>query len=396
MKNELLNQRRVLHIIDSFGTGGAETWLVAVVKYLKENPKTGIQFDFLASGGKRGIYDEEVEAYGSRIFYCKYSLKKILLFGSQFKRILAGNKYIAVHNHQDFISGWHYLSARKYLPPSRVSHLHNSLNFVDNYITNPLRWFSFKAGRLLMGGLASHITGTSNKVMDVYGYDKWPYKRKRVAPAYCGFHTDKFRFTDSAKEKVYAELGWAPTSKTALFVGRIGLQDCDKDKNEKNPEFAFKIALELTCNYPSWNFLFVGFRGKTGELLEVEAKRMGLQSRIKFIGLRNDIAEIMSASDIFVFPSYWEGLGMVAVEAQASGLPVLMSDTVPIESIVINDIVFTKSLSESAAEWANAIQRIANKTCIDRVEYNKLVGQSVFSIENSVAYLCKLYNSTNS
>src|SRR5690348_13127002 len=188
------NHKKVLHVIHGFGPGGVETWLLEAVKYLNGHPELELSFDLLLTGGVPSIFDEEIKKYGSQLFYKRYSYISILTFRKKFRALLKNNKYIAIHDHQDFIAGWHYMLAGKYLPKVRVAHLHNPYNFVHNYVVNPLRWFSFKTGRKLMVRYATKITGTSNAVMDEYGYDKHPFKEKRTYPAYCGFDTRRFLF----------------------------------------------------------------------------------------------------------------------------------------------------------------------------------------------------------
>ena len=385
-------KKKVLHVIDSFGGGGAETWLLATVKYLNLHPELNMQFDFLASGGKTGIYDEEINQLGSRIFYCKYSLRNFRVFSKAFKQILKENKYTAIHNHQDFISGWHFLSGKGFLPPIRISHLHNPLNFVDNYVTNPIRWFSYKVGRLLTAWLATKITGTSNAVMDEYGYDKKPFKKKRVQPTYCGFETEKFFYNQTEGQKIKAAFGWKPESKIALFAGRIGLHDYDKAVNQKNPVFAFSMAKQLVKADSDWQFIFAGFKGLLGEEMEKQLLESGLDNRIKFLGLRNDMPALFSASDVLVFPSLWEGLGMVVVEAQANGLPVIASDKVPEEAFIKQELITRKGLVEPVMEWVNAILETESADNSVRQQYNVSLKHSVFSIENSVQNLLSLYN----
>ncbi len=388
MNAEPAPKRKVLHIIHGFGPGGVETWLLAAVKYLDANPGLNLQFDFLASGGAPKVFDEEVKRYGSKIFYARYSNKSILSFRKSLRKILSDHNYIAVHDHEDFISGWHFLLAGKTLPDIRVSHLHNPYNFVHNYVVNPLRKISFTVGRKLMARHTSKITGTSNAVMDEYGYDKKPFIEKRIAPAYCGFDTNKFVFDEEAKAAITTELGWISDVKIALFVGRIGLQSYDTAANQKNPQFAFEVAMKLVTNYPGWNFLFVGFKGHTGERMEKELQDAQLNNRIKFLGVRHDIPRIMSAADVFVFPSLWEGLGMVAVEAQCTGLSVLMSDSVPREAIV-TELVKIKKLNDGPAGWAEVITQLPSVA--DRKKYAGMVKSSPFSIENSVNRLLSLY-----
>lgn len=385
-------KKKVLHIIDSFGGGGAETWLLSCVRYLSNHPELDMQFDFLAAGGKTGIYDEKIKQLGSEIFYLKYSLKKISSFGKAFSEILKKNNYIAVHNHQDFISGWHFLSAKKNLPAVRIAHLHNPYNFVDNYVTNPVRWFSYTAGRFLMAGLTTKITGTSNAVMDEYGYNKSPFKKKRVQPTYCGIKIEKFCFNETERRKIKEAFGWIPENKVALFAGRIGQPEYEKAANQKNPRFAFGIAKELVKADLNWRFIFAGIKGKQGEEMELEIDRLGLQDKIKFLGLRDDMPALFSAADVLFFPSLWEGLGMVVVEAQASGLQVIASDSVPGEAFVEPELITTQSLNETGSVWVKTILKTKKSENKKRLQYNYLLKNSVFSIENSVRNLLILYS----
>jgi glycosyltransferase involved in cell wall biosynthesis len=390
MSVEAAEQKKVLHIVHGFGPGGVETWLLSAVKYLHNNPQLNMQFDFLLTGGEPGIYDDEVKQQGCEIFYVRYSNRSIFRFRKAFRAILKRNKYSAVHDHQDFISGWHFLLAGSQLPDTRISHLHNPYNFVHNYVVTPLRRFSFKAGRRLMAHFTTKITGTSNAVMDEYGYNRGVYKDKRTYPVYCGFDTTKFSFNSNAKQKICNEFNWDSSVRIALFAGRIGLQSYDTAANQKNPQFAFEIAKELVTKHPEWRFLFVGYKGDTGEQMENSLGK-NMESLIRFTGIRRDIATIMSACDVFVFPSLWEGLGMVAVEAQCSGLNVMMSDTVPAEAIVCDELVIIKSINEGASAWADSIAAIEAK--YDRKKYAEVIRHSHFSIENSVGRLIHLYES---
>lgn len=391
MSNENAATKKILHIIHGFAPGGVETWLLSAVRYLHKHPQLKLQFDFLLTGGVPGLFDEEVKKYGCKIFYTTYSSKTVFSFSKDFKEVLRKNQYSAVHDHQDFISGWHFLLGGNRLPDTRISHLHNPYNFVHNYVVNPLRWFSFMMGRKLMARYATKITGTSNAVMDEYGYDKGVFKNKRKYPAYCGFDTSRFFFNESAKQQICSEFNWDPSVQIALFAGRIGLQSHDTAANQKNPRFAFDVAKALVTRHPEWRFLFVGFKGDTGEHMENELAAKNLDTMIRFTGIRHDISTIMSACDVFVFPSLWEGLGMVAVEAQCAGLSVVMSDTVPAEALICKELVTTKSLNEGPSAWVDTIAEINTKH--DRKKYAEVIRNSPFSIENSVNTLIRLYES---
>jgi glycosyltransferase involved in cell wall biosynthesis len=242
-----------------------------------------------------------------------------------------------------------------------------------------------------MARYATKITGTSNAVMDEYGYHKGVFKSKRTYPAYCGFDTNKFIFNEHAKQQICNEFNWDLSVRIALFVGRIGLQTDDTASNQKNPAFAFDVAKALVSEHPAWRFIFVGYKGDTGEHMENELIEKKMNDRIKFTGIRHDVSTIMSACDVFVFPSLWEGLGMVAVEAQCSGLNVVISDMVPAEAVICGDLVTTKSLSEGPFAWSNTIATL--KADHDRKKYAREIKNSNFSIENSVNRLKALYES---
>jgi glycosyltransferase involved in cell wall biosynthesis len=385
---------KVLHIIDGFGIGGAETWLVNCVKYLNANPEIRLHFDFLATSGEEKILDQEVIACGSKIHYIKYSLKCGLRFRKDFRMVLKRNNYDVIHSHLDFVTGWHLLFGIGSLPPLRISHLHNPYNFVNNYCTSFARRLSYQIGRFLMSKLATHITGTSNSVMDEYGYNRPPFVAKRIRPLYCGFPANDFVFNPKIKSEYLANLQW-DNNFVGLFVGRIGTHDHRNAKNQKNPSFAFEVAKTLVATHSNWRFLFVGYKGPLGLKMERELHESNLTDKIKFLGLRQDVSEIMSMCDVLLFPSHWEGLGMVAVEAQASGLEVLMSESVPSEAVIDSKLVHRLSLDNSIEDWVNTLVTISPKQNVQRGNaYLKFI-KSDFSVGNSVSNLARAYQKTN-
>jgi glycosyltransferase involved in cell wall biosynthesis len=380
---------KVLHIIQGFSYGGAETWLLRVARYFASHEQLNIQNDFLVAGGEKAFLDDEVIKAGSKIFYLKYSLNEFFVFRKGLKKILKEGGYDVIHDHQDFVSGWHFLAALGNLPPVRISHLHNPYNFVNIYRDSLSRDFSYFLGRCLMVLLATKVTGTSDNVMDEYGYNLWPFNLKRVKPAYCGFDADKFKLDECARTTVREELGISEKNKICLFIGRIGLGENEKGQNQKNPEFAFQVAKELVRTSEDWNVLFVGYKGSVGEKMETEILDSGLGKRIQFLSQRNDVPRLMSAANVMMFPSIWEGLGMVVVEAQANGLPVIASETLPSEAVVIEQLVDLKPL-DKVDQWVEAILETERDFGKSEV-FLQSIKDSPFSIRNSCEYLRRLY-----
>ena len=114
-----------------------------------------------------------------------------------------------------------------------------------------------------------------------------------------------------------------------------------------------------------------------------------LSERVCFAGVRKDIERLMLASDVLLFPSRAEGLGMVAVEAQAAGLPVLASDAVPRECVVVPELMRFESLARGPSNWADQLLELVSVPRI--VDANDRVAASAFAIGNSVASLRRLY-----
>jgi glycosyltransferase involved in cell wall biosynthesis len=136
--------------------------------------------------------------------------------------------------------------------------------------------------------------------------------------------------------------------------------------------------------------LLAGARSRAVPLLEERIAVAGLKESIRFAGIRNDIERLMAGSDVFLFPSRGEGLGMAAVEAQAAGLPVLASDTVPPECIVVPELVHFKKVLLGEEAWAVEVLRLAERPR-NNLDANRRVAVSEFSIQKSCRRLLQLY-----
>ena len=130
-------------------------------------------------------------------------------------------------------------------------------------------------------------------------------------------------------------------------------------------------------------------KGKLKEKLMEKANNLNIQDNIVYVENTDKINEYMSAMDVFVFPSLFEGLGIVLIEAQSSGLKCFISDTLP-EEVNVSEYVFRISLNEPAGLWAQNIMK--EDTCIDnRIKLNAKIKNSDFDIIKSVKKLEKYY-----
>ena len=377
---------KVLHIIDTLGMGGAETWLMELLRFWHRTGSGGIQMDFLATSGNRGIFDEEAAALGAKIFYLRYGRSNAVAFARGFREILRKGHYSVIHDHQGYASGWHFAMGMGILPRVRVTHIHSVVRRfeADN--------FAGQFGKRLVGWYSTHITGTSRYVIADSGFDDPSFSHIPRSALHCGFDPSRFRERPQAKASLCRELGWPENSKIILCVGRIDPQAEVGDRGaQKNSRFAVSVGIECGRRDPKVRMVFAGEISPAVPVLKKSIAAAGLEGRIQFVGIRKDVELFMLASDVLLFPSRAEGLGMVAVEAQAAGLPVLASTNVPAECVVVPELVRFKDVTAGAAAWADDLLEMAAMPRDIRCA-NQRVAASAFSIENSSLALARLYS----
>jgi glycosyltransferase EpsF len=383
---------KVLHVLDNLGMGGAETWLMEVLRFWHRNGSNAPRFDFLATGGVPSYYDNEARKYGSNIYYLRYGRSDLVSFVRGFRSILQSGHYCAIHDHGDYAGGWHFLMGGNALPALRVVHVHNpAFQIRNNYGVTVTRRLTAQIGKALVARYATHITGTSRQVIGEYGFDTFQFQRIPKMALHCGFDTTLFGDAAATRQSLRDEFNWSADAKIILFAGRIDPSaDPGHSQNHKNSGFAVSVGIEAARSTDDICMILAGAPSPAVPVLEKRIAKAGFAGRIQFVGVRNDLKRLMRASDVLLFPSRGEGLGMVAVEAQAAGLPVLASTVVPRESVVVPELVRFESLERSAAEWAAALVHHASRPR-DLAAANHRVAASPFSIEKSAGALIKLY-----
>jgi glycosyltransferase involved in cell wall biosynthesis len=229
--------------------------------------------------------------------------------------------------------------------------------------------------------------GTSRQIVSEYGFNVGNFRNVKCGVVHCGFDINQFKGNyESCYKNLCAEFGWHSRSKIILFVGRL-----NSNRNQKNPSFALETIKACLAKDPDIRFLMAGDGQNEKVQFEELVKQWGLQQSIRIIGPRSDIPRLMLGSNLLLFPSIGEGLGMVAVEAQAAGLRVLASDAVPRECEVISGQVFFKSLDFGPLDWADEALRLLSLPRPNILECNEALNKSQFSIDNSAASLLNIY-----
>jgi glycosyltransferase involved in cell wall biosynthesis len=385
---------KVLHVIDSFGMGGAETWLIELLRRWRAEGGL-IRADVLATGGRPDRLDDEATALGAQIHYLPFGRWRLPAFARGLRRILRDGGYDAIHDHQDHASGWHYLIGHGRLPAVRITHVHNpAYQIRDTYGVTARRRLTGLVGKRLVARYATHIVGTSREAITAYGFDAPAFRRTPKAALYCGLDPGRFAANPAARASVRAEFGWPQDATVVLFAGRFDASpDLGHPRNHKNSGFAVQVAIDCARQDPHVRFIFAGKFSEATPHLHQRIEQAGIGDRIAFAGVRRDIERLMASADALFFPSRAEGLGMVAVEAQAAGVPVLASTGVPRECVVTPELVRFLDVDAGAAAWRDALLALVRAPRVDPACANRQVAGSPFAIAYSAQRLAELYRS---
>ncbi|MFJ7747168.1 glycosyltransferase family 1 protein [Peribacillus sp. NPDC097295] len=297
---------RILHVVVNMNRGGAETLIMNLYRNID---RSKIQFDFLTS--KEGVFDSEILALGGRVHRIPYltdvghfTYKKHL--DTFFKK----NDYKVVHAHMDKMSGLILQSAKKAGIPKRISHSHNT----QSEGSLPARLYKWYVGKLILPN-ATNFFACSNKAA------QWLFNKenKKAEILKNGIEYKEFTFSPDIRKQVRKELDILDDTFVLGHVGRLAQQ--------KNHTFLVDIFTDYLKQKENSILILVGDGPLRADILK-KVRNLKLESKVKFIGIRSDINRILQGFDVFVFPSLHEGLPVSLIEAQAAGLPCLISDDI--------------------------------------------------------------------
>jgi glycosyltransferase involved in cell wall biosynthesis len=373
------NPIRVLHVVGILQRGGVETWLMHVLRQLNRDQ---IQVDFLVQTDLPGAYDAEVAALGCRIWRCPIDRLQPWRYARQFKQILReGGPYQIVHSHVHHFSGLTLRLAHQMKVPVRVAHSHNDTSPVSQqagwlrrlYIGLTQAWIY----RYATVGLAA----SREAAQDLFG-PQWE-KEGRWQLLYYGIDLSPFQTAENA-DQARAALG-IPVD--ALVLGHVG-----RFEHQKNHPFLLDIAAEVCQRNPKAYLLMIG-DGPLRPEMEALVARSVWKDRILFAGLRPDVPRLMkSVMDIFVLPSFYEGLPLVGIEAQAAGLPMVVSDVITPELDAVPALMTRISLRQPASVWAEKILAARSRHSQQPTNIGlQILQSSAFNITYSAQQLVSIY-----
>lgn len=334
---------KVLHVVGRMGIGGQETMIMNIYRNID---RSKLQFDFLVHTTEKNFYDDEILKMGGVIHNVvrksENPFKNIL----QTYRVIKKGNYKAVHIHTSssilainlflaMLAGVKIRIAHSHSTTTKGSFIHKLLIPFLNIVTTQKFACSIDAGQWLFGKKSCKRLIVVNNGVDSRLYS--------------------FKYEKSIEMK--ESLGIADKF-VLLHVGRF--------ETVKNHTFLIDIFEEVLRINPNAILLLVG-GGKLVKNIQDKINNNNLGEKVKILGVRNDISDIMQASDVFVMPSINEGLPLSLIEAQSSGLPCLISDSITKETKITGLLTFI-SLIESPEIWARAIIQKTQNTIRENKE----------------------------
>lgn len=366
---------KVLFFVDRLLWGGIQG---LVYDILKHNDNQRMKIDILTlDDGKEYPLKEILKNMGITVYQLKNTwIHTPLDFPNYFRQVHKFFKehpnYDVVHMHSSSKNYYILKAAQKYGIPVRVAHSHNT-NFQTH---NPL---SIALGNLIKDSLkkyATHCCGCSNLACE-WLFGKGCVKQGKAQVILNAIDSKPFIYNAEPRKEVRKELG----IENKFVIGHVG-----RLERQKNHTFLIDIFAEITKLKENACLVLVG-TGSLQHLLEQKVAAMELTEKVIFLGFRDDRYRIMQGMDSFVFPSLYEGLSVVLIEAQTSGLPVFISDSTTTEVSFSPEIKFM-SLEQSPQEWAKAIVK---KGQIERKDMSEEIKKAGFEIQTMIDNLYKLY-----
>lgn len=366
---------RVLQIVGRMDRGGIETMIMNLYRHIDREE---VQFDFLAHYGREAAYNDEIRALGGRIYEMPalkgethvYYWRLFSYIRALHKFFKEHREYKIIHGHMTNTASIYMPIAKKYGVTCRISHSHNTRG---------------KAGHL---GVVTDLLQKSiyRHATDYFacseGAKHWFYSEDLVQSGNIkilanAVDAERFRFRPDRRTIMRKELGL----ENHLVIACVA-----RFRPEKNQIFLMDVLKEILKHRQDVIFLFAG-DGPCEEEVKAKAKEYGIEEHTRFLGMRTDVPDLLQAADAFVLPSFWEGLPVTAIEAQASGLHCVVSEGLTEEMNALGMVRYL-ALDAGPAAWGKALIEAASMSRHDT--YQKTI-ESGFDINTTTPWLQEFY-----
>lgn len=353
---------RVLHEVANLDGGGVARLLH---DYYSNMDHSKIQFDFLISDDiENGILEKPFKEMGCTIYKIPSLKKDMKLRLKKIDEIIKNGNYDVVHSHISARSCFILSKAKKYGVKNRYVHSHIAYQNISK-----LKRFVDKLFLAYAKTLATQLFACGEDA-GKYMWGEKAVSLGKVKVMRNAVDTSAFKFDKTVRENYRKELG-LEDKKVIGIVGRLDYQ--------KNHNFLLDVFSEIEKAEPDkYKLLLIG-RGPYEQRLKEKAEMLKISKNVDFIGIRSDVSKLINAVDVFVLPSFYEGLPVVLVEAQSNGVLEVVSDTITKE-MEVTDLISFLPLNQTPLEWANVIRKEIDRE-VARDKYAQVVKEAGYDIK---------------
>lgn len=330
---------RVLQIIGIVCGGGVEA---VIMNYYRHINRSKVQFDFIVDGYEKTALDDEIKSLGGKVYHVEPYKKNIFRYMSQIYHIVRDNHYDIVHSNMNTLSLFSLFPA--WLAGAHQRILHNHSTAVRSEGMRSVMKMVLRPFAPLFANRYAACSCLAGNWM----YGKNTMASGNVTIINNAIDLNEYAFSQELREKYRQELN-IPAD--AFVVGHVG-----RFMYQKNHAFLIDVFREVARQNPKAILILVG-DGELRPEIEQKVASYNLTDKVRFLGLRKDVKKLYNCMDVFVLPSWYEGLPVVSVEAQANGLPSIFSDQVTRESALTKSASFL-SLTEGVANWSACILHV--------------------------------------
>lgn len=361
----------ILHIAASLEIGGAEK----VARDIGLYPRAGeYETHYVVFGDKVGDYEPQLIARGCRIFHMASPGENYRAFLRNLEKLMRQYSYTAVHAHTMFNIGMVMWQAKRMGVPVRVAHSHSAL---DNQGGWKVKAYEMVMRRLILSCATDLVACGEKAGIRLFGPSAY---RKRAKLILNGIDVKAYRFDPSARSKIREQ----HNLKDCFVIGHVGHLAA-----VKNQKFLLELMPCILEQKPNAMLLLLG-EGSDRTMLEEKIRELNLEDRVIMTGNVMNVAQYLSAMDVFAFPSLYEGMPLSIIEVQSNGLPCVLSTGVP-RDVYLTDLICPLDLEERE-KWIQAICSRCRREC---EQYQQLLLHSCFDTSESIRKIYEIYEREN-
>lgn len=371
--------QRILHMFTSLDRGGAESRTMDLYRTIDRKE---IQFDFAVMRDGEHYFTNEINKLGGRIFYLQHPrIVGLLEYQKQLRKVLnIEGPFIAVHSHLSIFSGIVMFCAMMERIPIRIAHSRSAPTKKSEKSNIFYRVYA-QIMRVLIHLFATHKVSCGTDA-GYYLFGKRAMDKKNVSIIPNAIDLSIYENINDDKYLLRKKYGF---NEASFIIGTVG------NLNPwKNHAFLIDVFPLIKEKYPNSLLVVIG-KGILYNALMDKVVNLNIKDSVLLLGRRNDVPQLLHTFDVFVLPSFYEGVPGVVVEAQAAGIPCVLSDSITRDIDFGNNMVTYLSLDATKQEWANKISYTGHKPLAKKGECLQILRENGYDVVDSAKQIRKIY-----